>query len=164
MNFYTGIGSRSAPANILGLMHKIAVRLLDLNFTLRSGGASGSDSAFESGAGTDKQIFLAKHSTPAAMAIAAEHHPAWDRCSEYARKLHARNVFQILGSDLSSPSKFVICWTPDGCYNHATRSIRTGGTGTAISIAANYGVPVFNLAIRSHLDRLERFANKNTHK
>jgi hypothetical protein len=36
-----------------------------------------------------------------AMIIAARTHPAWHRCSQYAKKLHARNGFQILGADLT---------------------------------------------------------------
>jgi hypothetical protein len=71
------------------------------------------------------------------MAIAAKHHPAWYRCSDAARKLHARNVHQILGRDLASPSKFGVCWTADGQAS--------GGTGQALRIADAYGIRVFNL-------------------
>ena len=153
---YTGVGSRSAPSEILIFMREIAVYLHRLGYTLRSGGADGADSAFEKGAFERKEIYYASDATPDAMEIARKHHPAWNRCSEYARRLHARNAFQILGKDLNSPSSFVICWTPDGAYSDRMRSIKTGGTGTAISIASTYGVPVFNLKYAPHLARLRK--------
>ena len=72
--------------------------------------------------------------------IASEVHPAWDRCNEWARGMHSRNCHQILGYDLQSPVDAVICWTPDGKIQ--------GGTATAIRIALNYNIPVFNLGIK----------------
>jgi hypothetical protein len=42
--------------------------------------------------------------------IAKELHPAWERCSQGVKKLHTRNVYQLLGRDLNTPSKFVICY------------------------------------------------------
>lgn len=87
--------------------------------------------------------------------IAADHHPAWQNCGENARELHARNVHQVLGADCSTPSKFAICWTPDGAQTDTTKA--TGGTGQAIRIAVAYGVPVFNLARADTLERLKAF-------
>jgi len=147
--YYTGVGSRKTPPNILKLMTEIAEKLSDLGYTLRSGGAQGADKAFERGA-VSKSIFYARDCTPNAELIASDFHPAWHRCSNYARKLHGRNAFQVLGKNLDNPSSFLICWTPDACMNHESRTIRTGGTGTAISIANYYGVKVWNLANPSH--------------
>ena len=154
--FYTGVGSRKTPIEIMAAMSAIAVKLGSLCWTLRSGGAAGADSAFQSGAELS-HIYLAGHATAEAMEISARFHPAWHRCSDYAKNLHARNAFQILGRNLKTPSRFLICWTPDGCITHATRTIETGGTGTAISIADHYGVEVFNLARPEHLERLASF-------
>ena len=55
--YYAGIGSRETPKNKCRLMTKIA-KILSGKYTLRSGGADGADSAFEAGAGDNKQIFL----------------------------------------------------------------------------------------------------------
>ena len=154
--YYTGVGSRNTPVDILSLMSAISKRLAGLGWTLRSGGAAGADTAFEGGT-SRADIFYEEYANMAAMEIASKFHPAWNRCNEYVRKLHARNAFQVLGFDLDTPSKFLVCWTPDGCISHATRSIQTGGTGTAISIADHYGVKVFNLARPEHLKRLECF-------
>lgn len=155
MNYYTGIGSRSTPEDILKIMTKIATYFSRHNdlWTLRSGGAKGADKAFEDGADL-KDIYYAKDAQgdKDAARIAEEHHPAWNRCSPYAKMLHTRNVYQILGKELDKPSKFVVCWTPDGCTSSIGRSIKTGGTGTAISIAHSFNVPVYNLKLKEHLN------------
>lgn len=156
--YYTGVGSRETPQNVLVLMKAIAVKMAMLNYTLRSGGAQGADSAFESGAGHNKKIYYAKDCTPEAMAISARFHPAWHRCSEAARKLHGRNAFQVLGETLDVPSSYCICWTRDGCISHSTRNINTGGTGTAISIAEAYQVPIVNLALTPHFEVWSQWA------
>jgi hypothetical protein len=145
MKYYTGVGSRSAPKFILDMMYSIAVRLEGEGFILRSGGAKGSDKAFEKGAGENSIIYRAEQSTKEAEEIAKKFHPKWNHLSEYIKKLHGRNAFQVLGINLDDPSYGLICWTPDGCNSHKTRSINTGGTGTAISIADHYGVPINNL-------------------
>ena len=137
MGTYAGIGSRETPDAVLRQMTTIAVWLHQKGFTLRTGGASGADSAFERGSGSKKEIYRPRDATPAAMELASKFHPAWNRCSEYAKNLHARNGFQVLGINLDSPSNFVVCWTKDGKAS--------GGTGQAIRIATHYGIPVFNL-------------------
>jgi len=156
---YTGVGSRTTPADVLSLMEKIASRLATHTlYTLRSGGADGADAAFARGAGAQAEIYLPWRSfapgqhpraellvtgdDPDARVIAASYHPAWDRCSRGARALHTRNVHQVLGRDLAQPSQFLICWTPGG---HDL-----GGTATAIKIARANGVIVYNLALDIH--------------
>lgn len=57
MKIYTGIGSRETPYEILQLMKELA-RLMSECFILRSGGADGADSAFESGCSGLKEIYL----------------------------------------------------------------------------------------------------------
>lgn len=157
---YTGVGSRNTPANIKQIMYEIAHTLASYGYTLRSGGAAGADTAFESGANL-KEIYLAGDCTPAAMNISKKYHPAWHLCSEYARRLHGRNAFQVLGKDLNTPSAFLICWTEDGASTHKARTRATGGTGTAISIADAYQIRITNLGNPAHLAKarawLKRF-------
>ena len=168
MKYYTGIGSRETPTDILNLMTEIARKLGALGWTLRSGGAEGADTAFERGFGA-KQVFLPwsgfadrqlgrgmhvlgafhPHLQKQAYDEASAVHPAWDKCSAGAKKLHARNVFQVFGPELNLNSKFVICWTPGGKT--------TGGTATAIRLAEKAKIPVFNLANPEHRARLEKF-------
>jgi hypothetical protein len=163
---YAGIGSRKTPADVLERMQRVARRLASLGYTLRSGAAEGADSAFELGA-AGKEIYLPwkgfnQHPSElfdlanrsAAAQIAAKHHPAWSRLSQGAIKLHTRNVYQVLGQGLDLPADFVLCWTPDGAECAAQRSAKTGGTGMAIVIAEEFGVPIFNLANEDALERL----------
>jgi len=148
MNYYAGIGSRKTPPEICDLMTRLATKLEQLGYILRSGGAEGADKAFESGVTypTHKEIFLAKDSTPKSEEVASTIHPAWDKCSPYVKKLHGRNIFQVLGRNLDSPVEFVICWTPN--------SQDVGGTRTAVVLARQKGIPVYNLADEGQLNKL----------
>lgn len=161
--FYTGVGSRETPLSVQVSMTRLAMQLRDLGYVLRSGGANGADSAFERGAGTDKLIYLPwvkfnGHDSPyhevtaQAMAIAATHHPAWSRLNEYARRLHGRNTYQVLGLGLNVKSDFLVCWTPQGKGG--------GGTGQAIRLAQAYGIPVYDLAVWSATAVLQRVAER----
>ena len=154
LRFYSGIGARRAPPEVLSLMTRAAFALLKRGYVLRSGHAIGADTAFERGAGQAAQIFLpapgwrGSASTfhagtlgegvwGRAREIAAAHHPVFASRSRFVHDLHTRNVFQVLGLALDSPSEFVLCWTADG--------EASGGTGQALRIAATHGVPVYNL-------------------
>jgi hypothetical protein len=156
---YTGVGSRHTPGHVLSLMEKIAARLADFTpYVLRSGGADGADAAFARGARARAEIYLPWRSfSPGqhpraelfvtgddahARDIAEAYHPAWERCSRGARALHTRNVHQVLGLDLVSPSEFLICWTPNAQL--------VGGTATALRIAKDAGVMIYNLANDLH--------------
>lgn len=171
MKYYTGVGSRETPEPILKLMYQIAEKLGNEGWCVRSGGADGADSAFLQGAMSafDKvwdnpefggseydfaEIYLPwkgfndsdstlYHDTlppdivKQAVEIAKATHPNWAACGQGARKLHARNVYQVLGRDLKTPSSFLVCWTKDG--------VAAGGTRTAIVLAEQNNIPVWNL-------------------
>jgi hypothetical protein len=144
---YAGVGSRQTPPDILEMMELIGAHLARAGWTLRSGSAEGADKAFERGADAAqgaKEIYRPEHVTPAAWSLAQAHHPAWHKLGVTARRLIARNGFQVFGSGLADPVARVICWTPDGVESGATTA-RTGGTGQAIRLAAAYGIPVSNL-------------------
>lgn len=179
---YTGIGSRSTPGETLELMTLAATQMAQ-RWTLRSGYADGADKAFSNGAfagGGDAEIYLpwrrfnnapshaeddrfidmgmyeeSQHNILAEAAkIAAAHHPAWERCSETVRKLHTRNVFQVLGENLLKPSVMLICWTPGGSGS--------GGTGQALRIARSHGVPIFDLGDATKLEPMIEFITNMT--
>ena len=168
MNYYTGIGSRSTPTNILDFMRDLA-NVLQQSFILRSGGAPGSDLAFEySVAHENKNIFLPWKGfndntsqlympSQKAFEIAEQYHPYWKNMKPAVRKLMARNVHQVLGIHLDKPSDFLVCWTPDGAVGESTITDSTGGTGMAIRIAEAYKVPVYNL---NNKETLELFKNQ----
>ncbi len=151
---YAGIGARATPPAVLADMRVMAEWLARTGWHLASGGAAGADSAFASGAPAGRRtLFLpwpgyngcrgpdCRVLTPsqlsACLEIAAGLHPAWDRCSSGARKMHARNAAILLSASLDHPVDAVIAWTAGGRVE--------GGTGMAIRIAEASGIPVLNL-------------------
>ncbi len=162
---YTGIGSRETPDSILRIMKAYAAKMATDGNLLRSGAAPGADSYFESGClsvGGSKEIYLPwagfegrtgsgyiSAIPKEAFEIAATFHPAWERCSQGARKLHTRNVCQILGKDLKTKTDLVVCWTKDGKAS--------GGTGQAIRIAEHYDVRIVNLQRREDLEEVMKY-------
>ena len=165
--YYAGIGSRSTPSNVLQLMTKLADQLEEEGWVLRSGGAEGADTAFESGVNNpfNKQIFLPSNhfnnrssrepgilnssqlpDWGEALKTIERYHPAPERLSTFALKLMARNAMQVLGPDLKTPSSFILCFTPKGEV--------TGGTGQALSIALECQIPIINLGDSSIYERL----------
>lgn len=158
---YTGIGSRDTPPEIQTEMTALAKTLAEKGYTLRSGKADGADKAFQTGAESAKsknlEIYIPwkgfenKSSVsnrfdivPNLMNelcydIASMFHPAWGRCSAGAKKLHGRNVCQVLGDKLDSKTNFVIYWALE------KNNIVRGGTATAVSIARHYRIPTINM-------------------
>ena len=150
--YYAGIGSRKIEKSTENFMAKFANVIENTSIILRSGGAEGSDKAFEKGVEkkANKNIFYADDANLLSYFAAYLFHPAPYILSknEYAKKLMARNTFQVLGdlsSDVIEPSLFVVCWTKDGIETHKQRTKETGGTGQAISIADVFNIPVINL-------------------
>lgn len=171
---YAGIGSRSTPKDILDQMVELAICFSRCGLTLRSGGASGADSAFEDGcdrAKGKKEIFLPFEyfnqnksvlckPPQAAFDMAAEYHPtksAFSKMKYTFQAFHARNMQQVFGENLDCPVRFVVCWTPDGCESDETRTKDTGGTGQAISAASRNKIPVFNLANAGRYEEVKQY-------
>ena len=175
---YAGVGSRKTPHDIQLLQNKLAEWLEKKGFTLFSGKALGSDKAFEGAAQpwekdidgnviawseytykvTNKEIFVADNSTEFAENVAREVHPN-PNLSGYPLKLHARNLFQVLGINLDAPVDFLICWTPrnkngEDVVNYAQRDVTSGGTGQAISYASFLEIPVVNMSSDTWRDEL----------
>lgn len=184
--FYTGIGSRQTPKDILKLMEDVAFKLAMEGYILRSGAAAGADTAFEEGAKayadqidyqqTLGQIYIPWESFTAydsyykdwykvldrmpkkaeAYQLASEIHPAWDKCSKGAKALHARNTFQVLGSNLDNPSNFLICWAKVDKHGNIS-----GGTRTAWELAKNNRVHCCNLYNEEDKQRLINFVGSD---
>lgn len=154
-------------------MEQVAFALAKEGRILRSGCAPGADSAFEKGAreaGGTLELFLpwpnfedradavlgehGRHSpAPWTFPIAEQFHPKWGALKPGGKRLHARNVHQILGPEEDSEwSRFVICWTGDGKAS--------GGTGQAMRIAEHYEIPIFNLQRSADLNRIKMYLSK----
>ena len=152
MKYYAGIGARATPITILDDMCNIAYMLECEGYILRSGGADGADTAFESGLEEqkNKEIFYARNYTSAAMQHAKAYHPRWFSLSEYAKQLMARNSMILLGENLDTPVDFVVCWTAGGAT--------IGGTGQGLRIADDYNITVYNLGKEYEFERfMDRF-------
>ena len=135
-------------------MKDIASKLEKKGYILRSGGAKGADSAFESGVKNhkNKEIYYKEDATDLAREIAKKFHPNPFALKDFSLNLMARNTFQIMGKELNTPDKFVILYTPDGCKHHKQRTQKTGGTGQAISIASHFNIPIYNLFYQEDID------------
>lgn len=175
MKIYAGIGSRKADNHILSLIIEIGKYFALRGYILRSGGADGCDMAFEHGCDLvhgKKEIFLPwenfndNHSSlfkldRQAYQMAEKYHDGWHYLSNGARKMMARNMYQVLGKDLESPVKMIICWTSDGCENGKLTTKNTGGTGQAIRVASDYEIPVINIKNSESLRQLMELVRKN---
>ena len=162
---YAGIGSRATPAPVLADMTKMATWLARTGWHLASGGADGADTAFAGGApagqrtlylpwpgynrlGGSDCVVPGRSELAACIDLAARLHPAWNRCSSGARRLHGRNAAILLGVNLDRPVDAVVAFTPGGAV--------TGGTGMGLRIAAERGIPVMNLGAMSPREACER--------
>jgi hypothetical protein len=129
--------------------------LSETGLTLRSGGAIGSDQAFEKGCdfvngkkeiwlpwshfNYNRSIFILENPIPLEVTkIALTIYNRWESSSDSVKKLHARNVYQILGFNLMTPVDFVVCWTD-------RNESDSGGTMFAVKLALIHNIPVYNL-------------------
>lgn len=155
---YAGVGSREAPDDILVVMENFARFAALRGDTLSTGAAYGADEAFMSGArsvhGSKATIYapwdgylttarvlpywyVSTSVCARSLLLASQVHPAWDRCSDKAKRLHARNGYVVLSLSLRTPVDFIVAWTQDGRL--------VGGTGQALRIAKTHDVPILNL-------------------
>ena len=175
---YAGIGSRRTPDAVLAAMADLAETLGRAGCVLSTGGADGADRAFESGAlRTDAPVTVhapwsgyngyrpgresesdidvrvpgpthAVRDEPYAD-LARRHHPAWERCGRGARALFVRNVAILsgaLGADGAAlPVLAVVAYTPNGLPTGRD----AGGTGHALRVAGELGIPAVNVSPRA---------------
>ena len=155
--FYAGIGSTKTPEHIQEKMTEIAKLLEIKRYTLRSGGATGADTAFENGVRHRKEIFYqydyilsdaecvpyAKSELKFSSEMCDRFHPIGKKLRGRTRDLISRNTFQIFGIGDTQNVDFVICYTQDG--SEGITSQLTGGTGQALRIAKAYHIPIYNL-------------------
>jgi hypothetical protein len=102
---------------------------------------------------TRGQLAPARLTCPAkeAYALSAPFHPVWEKLTQGAQSLHARNLHQVLGANLAAPvrSRFLVCWTKNGKGR--------GGTGQALRMASEYDVEVVDAGAPEGLARIEAF-------
>ena len=150
----TGIGSRETPDEICDLFVELGRDARERGWWIRSGHAEGADYAFERGAKERCIVYLPWQGFNNDLPILGvlryrdlrddvldevyRNDPyAGPHLSQGVKRIKSRNIYQVLGEDLKTPSSLVICWTPDG---HVV-----GGTALAIRVARRNNIPVINL-------------------
>jgi hypothetical protein len=153
MKYYTGVGSRKTPLPVIKGMEEFAFGMAERlpDYTLRSGGAQGADSAFYRGCvegGGSSEIWSPRHEH------VVEHEWArdfasllcWERplntMKPFIQTLIIRNMYQVFGEDGNSPSDFLIYWCPG---NPLGKGFESGGTRYAVRAAHAAGVELFRL-------------------
>lgn len=163
MKCYTGIGSIFTPCDIQDVVFKLAKKLAKQGVILRTGGGAGADWAFTKGCNSakgTKEIYWPYQASQEALSLALRFNSEDMSTQVYlASELAVRGLY-IAGKELNQPSTCLICWTPDGCTSHFTRSSETGRTGTAISIACYFKIPVYNLQQKDHLNQWIKWLEK----
>lgn len=164
---YAGIGSRETPIEVCRAMARIAISMAARGWCLRSGRCDRADQSFEFGAvrgrgvteiflpwpgfgGRGAGTVLLDHPSAAATFVAKNNHPNWQKVTRAGRLLLGRTSHVILGRHLDTPSKLVLCWTPDGATENTTE--HTGGTGQGIRVARGRDIQIINLALQRHMD------------
>lgn len=166
--YYTGIGTReeNLPKGVQSLMVAMGKGLAKRGYILRSGAASGADTAFEVGCesgGGEAEIFLPwrgfrnrrNQSKDAKIRFYVpndgrmEHAgnywvesgiiPHYFKMSPSSRWFHGRNYYQVTGKD-GTHSDFVLYYAP-----HDLNDEPMGGTRSAVMRARDLGIPTYNL-------------------
>ena len=168
--YFTGVGSRETPDDIVATMEQIAQELSQMGYILRSGHSGPADMAFEKGANSpDSEIYVPWASFNKDVPIigtkiipdyniqseniAMRMHPNWNVCIDSSKRLLNRNGYQVLGRDLKTRSKFVIGYTPGGQSG--------GGTGHTLRVSRHFNIPTFDLGSPRGMENLMRYAESN---
>ena len=185
MKYYTGIGSRQTPKDILKLMEDIAFKLAQKGYILRSGAAGGADTAFEDGAKyyaeqVDERVTLAQIYIPWASFIkGGDHDDFYKDCYKVLDRMNKKEEAYQLASEthpawdkcskgakaLHARNTFQILGSglnnPSSfliCWAQVDNHGKIkGGTATAWNLAKAHGVPCFNLYNEEDKQRLIKF-------
>ena len=175
MKYYTGVGSRETPKHILEFMRKVGKAMADKGYVGRSGGARGADTAFYEGmldstnlGDLDFECYLPWEgfnnyfskqefmiNTPKlgnylkAQDLVRDIHPAFDRLTRGPLALHTRNVYQVLGKDLTTPSTVLFC------YGKVDKQgVVLVGTRTVYVLAKQHDIPCYNFFFEEDVDKV----------
>lgn len=189
MKYYTGVGSRETPEHILKFIEEVAYWLAGRGYTGRSGSAAGADSAFEQGFShyeivngvsgyvsfeaylpwrgfsdiNEDSVHIVAPELPnynEAINIASTIHPTWSRLGRGAKALHTRNVYQVLGLDLNTPSCVLFCYAQPIKNKQGVITGVKGGTNTAIQLAMKHNIRIYNFYLQEDIDKVKIMMEK----
>lgn len=178
---YAGIGPRVISDTTRLNMITIGSKLATLGRILRSGGAPGSDDAFEKGCIWEngrKEIYLPwngfegrfYNSSSGYYGINYDLKSKLDelvntfyprrKISQGIEKMMMRNCHQVMGYYLNSPIKFIITNAVDLKLDSLGKiKDCKGGTGMAVRLSYYLGIPIYSLSVPEHFDLLEKILN-----
>lgn len=78
----------------------------------------------------------------------------------YLIKDYVVRVFQLLGKTLNKPSKFMLCWTPDGARTSSESSVEIGQSYVSICLAEALKIQTFNLENKSDFNKIVEWRDK----
>ena len=180
---YTGVGSRETPATILAFITKLAEQLAKQSWILRSGGATGADSAFETGsdeAGGRKEIYLpwkgfngnsssrflnlpqsgtTMHiqdpSAKRAVELAVQFHPLKNQLLAPTHKM--RTILKLMARNSQQVLGETVSEENKSAFVicWTPKGELKGGTRQAILLAQHFHIPVFNLGNPQILEQVQ---------
>tara|TARA_R110000782_G_scaffold123319_1_gene214791 strand:- start:1995 stop:2534 length:540 start_codon:yes stop_codon:yes gene_type:complete len=168
--YYTGVGIEDLPSDMKSEIAAIARRMSIDQYVVRSGGAAGTDTVFQSNAGPNTEVYLpydgyndmtekdgahlnskGLYNHDKAAYIASINCKEWDTLTQDEKDLHTRSVYSVLGFSLDNPSLVLICYAePSGI------SLVKGEYSTAVSVAHGHRIPVYNLWRIKDLNEIKR--------
>ena len=166
---YACLGNKEAPQEVIDHMVRLVQDLDREGWTLRTSGGEGPEERIEIET-ERKEIHLpwAKFNNREskfcrndknANDIVSSFHPTFGSLKPAVQAIVARQAHVILGKDLRSPVRFLICWSEDGAEDGKTKSIKTGYMSMPIAIAHSLSIPIFNLKNPDALQRLKNYLN-----
>lgn len=155
--FYTGLASSETPEKVRAVMWAFAEVMRQRGARLRTGAELGAREGFRAGAGPAQTTYIpwdfyCGASTTLGAILTAGWEPAimraamtfgdWRHLSADEKALAICAVVQLMGLDMKSPSRLVVCWVTDET------------TAPAITIAKASNIPVLNMQRPDHLKRI----------
>ena len=175
MKCYTGIGSRNITFKEEQSILRVSSGLKERGYIVYSGNADGSDITFQKGSDGQCVIYLpwknfnkqnyninksikyfVPYSEDGELAIKKFHPcPKYILSKRPLTNLMVRNYHQINGYEDFPITKFVIC-----CATVDSNGDVIGGTGQAVKIALDMGIPVVNIRKKTWKKKLKRILDE----
>ena len=159
---FTGVGHRVIPMAVRSFLFEAGAIMSANGYKGYSGIASGSDTCFQKGCESVGGEFLALRpfsgygetsvslntitvnveelqNYQEARYIASLIHPIWKELSYKVQSLHTRNVYEVIGLDLESPTDIFLMYA-----KVSSATTVEGGTNTAYQLAREFNIKTLN--------------------
>jgi hypothetical protein len=166
--YYTGIGTKGSPIGTNDIISDTAARLRRMGFILRTGRYDGAWEAFSAGVEDKFESYSPEDATTLSLNLAKTSKSVsgpkyWASLPQNRKNGYARDIMLLLGRNCITPSKFLLCWTPNGTESaiHCTGlNGITGYVGFFIQFARANKIPVINLKRSTWEAKLDKVLSK----